>query len=112
APSGQIAHASNSDFDVILRYDSLGRMIEEASNGASAKATYDDCGNRTDLLYPGGRALKAEWSAGNQLLTVRQTARGANYPGDLAAPAGRTMASILRVGAKVTSVSLGPARVV
>jgi RHS repeat-associated protein len=111
SPAEELSRATNADYDTVIRHDSLGRMLSEATNGTTSTCTYDDLGNRLDLAYPHGRQLSASWSAEGHLVSLAQTGPGAAYPGDPAAPPARPLADIYRVGKAVTRAVIAGTRV-
>ncbi|MCW5970849.1 MAG: hypothetical protein KIT57_20280 [Blastocatellales bacterium] len=108
-PPGAIAVARNDLGECRYRFDSLGRLLEERCNDLRFMHRYDAVGRRTNLIYPDGRQLAFAYVPAGGLAEILQTSRGANYPGDAAAPDVRRLLSITRIGGRPLSMRFGEA---
>ncbi len=68
---GRMVSASNPAAEITFSYDHLGNVIEECSSGASTKYRYDLVGNRIERVSPWQRSLQLEYTAENQLKSVK-----------------------------------------
>ncbi|WP_432168468.1 RHS repeat-associated core domain-containing protein [Streptomyces sp. bgisy031] len=58
--AGRMSRAANSDAEVVVERDALGRTLSETVNGRTTASTYDALGRRTRRTAPSG--LATEWT--------------------------------------------------
>lgn len=66
----RLVTAADDDSSVTCVYDSLGNLRSEVQNGLAVTAAHDGTGSRTELVYPGGRALTIVRDVLDRLVTV------------------------------------------
>jgi YD repeat-containing protein len=68
---GRIVAAIADGATTVRRYDSLSRLLEETQAGRVIRYGYDAAGNRTRLVYPGGREVHKTYDALRRVSEVR-----------------------------------------
>jgi RHS repeat-associated protein len=106
SPLGYIS-VQNAQSTSSYRRDSLGRVLEEVTDGARVVFVYDALNRLVRCAYPGGRTIDYAYTPGGSLLSARQTAAGAAYPGDASQPANRVLFEVARCGSKPLTLSFG-----
>jgi len=105
---GRRRHEENEFAHCDVRFDSLGRPIEEslslAAHGAAPAATfvlsrtYDDAGMLSELIFPGGRVVRFERDELDRLTRIANVARGQTYPGAAGTPDAHEIAAFTYAG--------------
>lgn len=105
---GRRRHEANELAACEVRFDSLGRPIEEslslAANGSAPATTfvvsrrYDDAGMVTGLSFPGGRVVRLARDDLGRLTRITNVARGTGYPGDAGTPDAHEIAAFSYAG--------------
>ncbi|MEO1369881.1 MAG: hypothetical protein AAFX50_22085, partial [Acidobacteriota bacterium] len=76
--------ASRGTVTSALTYDSLGRLIEDATEGYSVTYAHDASGNRSQIGYPSANEIQQTFNSRNQLATLSgPTTATFNWHGDL-----------------------------
>jgi YD repeat-containing protein len=57
---------------IIRRYDSLSRILEETQDDHTIRYAYDAAGNRTSIHYPGGQEIKKSYDVLRRVCDVRE----------------------------------------
>lgn len=114
---GRRRHEENEFAHCDVRFDSLGRPIEEsfslAAHGAAPAATfvlsrtYDDAGMLSQLTFPGGRVLRFERDELDRLTLIANLARGNGYPGHAGTPDAHEIAAFTYAGRQRDTNVLG-----
>jgi RHS repeat-associated protein len=106
-PTGKLALGKNNVSNVILRYDSLDRLIEEKNNGHSIQNGYDHAGRRTSLKFPDGRDITYTYSVQGMIKSIQQNDMGFNYPGNVNLTSSRILTTIQRIGTRPITMKFG-----
>ncbi|MEW6008153.1 MAG: RHS repeat-associated core domain-containing protein [Candidatus Omnitrophota bacterium] len=75
----RLVRGTDDDSTVLFTYDSLSRVLTEAQNGLVVQSTYDSFGNRTGIVYPGGRVVTQQFDALERLAHALAPAAIADY---------------------------------
>jgi RHS repeat-associated protein len=100
SPVGNVAVAQYGSSDVLLRYDSLDRVVEDQVQGRIVGFTYDAAGRPIELVYPDDRTISYAYSLSGELVSVVQAFAGFNYPGDPTASDSRPLVDMWRIGGR------------
>jgi RHS repeat-associated protein len=80
--AGRLVGATDGLRPVTRRYDSRGQLLEETSNGATVRWSYDIGGRQTSFEFPNGRRIEYQRLADGRLQRVIDRV-GANPPAEL-----------------------------
>ncbi|MFG2605604.1 DUF6531 domain-containing protein [Streptomyces sp. NPDC048514] len=85
-PDGALAYAANTDAEVILERDCLGRVLSETVNGRTTTHAYDALGRRVSRVTPSGLASEWTYDPAGRPLILRSPVGELHFAHD---PAGR-----------------------
>ncbi len=106
-PRGDLARVRDAEGEVVYRFDSLGRVLEERTAGHRMSFGRDLLGRLVAFRYPGGRELRFDLSPLGKLRAIRQQAVGTGYPGDLTRPPQRDLLTLRHVGSRASLIRFG-----
>ena len=106
-PFGSLAATADVTGMCATAYDSLGRPLEQRSASGTFRLDWDPSGRVAAIGYPGGRRLAFDRFAGGGLREIQEAVLGADYPGNPAAVAPRSIVRVERDGPRPASFTFG-----
>ncbi|MET7679152.1 DUF6531 domain-containing protein [Streptomyces sp. NPDC005423] len=85
-PDGGLAHAANTDTELVLERDCLGRVVSESVNGRTTTYAHDALGRRVRRVTPSGLASEWAYDPAGRPLTLRSSVGELDFAHN---PAGR-----------------------
>ena len=90
---GALLKATNSDAEVILERDVLGRVVKETCNGETVESKYDLSGNRIHITSSFGADIRADYNIMGDVVSLANGGWQTQYMRDLfGLESGRTLA--------------------